>query len=293
MTLKMSEGGDKVAVVESPTYIVTPRSSEAVSNTNSKSQQKKYVLIGVGVVFLAGLIIAGILVGMYIFSAAQKDIVKFALDFKSTTDGKNVKQEVESDPNDNVVMYHITKDGKSVDIVNDFNRGMQVVKMEMNYGTNCFISALNRSAAVEPSNINGLQTQSNDKGSAEIFSVSNTPITDRSFLPKKAQDMCAGVSVYWAYRDCSGQKMDSPFLNTTSENERNRRAVYLAGNYQGLPCVNGCCWTICACTVQVTETATGCQFYYLTGTCCGIVASGYCNQAYAIKQQTPGKTCTY
>jgi len=292
MTLKMIDGGEKVAVVESPTYVVTPSSNEAFSQSTNKRVQKKHVLITVGLVVLAGLIIAGILIGMHIFAEAQKEIVKFSLNFKSSTDGKDVKQEVESDPNDNVVMYHVTKNGKEVYVVNDFNRDMQVVKMEMDYGTNCFISALNRSAAVDPSNINGLQTRSNDKSSLEIFSVSSSPIADRSFLPKKALDMCSGVSVYWAYRGCNNQKTETSYVNTTSPNDRDRRALYVAGTYHGLPCLNGCCWTVCSCRVQMTETATGCQVYYWTG-CCDVVAQPYCSNTYLIKQATPGKTCTY
>jgi hypothetical protein len=287
MTLKMSEGGDKSAIVETPAYIVTSGSGEQPVR---QGIQKKHVLITVGLVLLAGLIIAGILVGMHIFAQAQKDIVKFSLEFKSSTDGKNVKQDVESDPNDNSVMYHIVKDGKDVYIVNDFNRDMQVVKMEMGYTTGCFISALNRSAAVDPSNINGLQTGSNDKTSTEIFSVSSSPITDRSFLPKKAQTMCSGVSVYWAYRGCKEAKTGTS-IDKPDNNDRNRRDVYYAGTYYGMPCLNGCCYTVCACQVQVTETATGCQFYYWTGGCCGSVQQPQCSNAYLFYEATPGKAC--
>jgi hypothetical protein len=290
MTLKMSEGGDKVAVVDTPTYIVTPRSDE---KSSSKGIQKKHVLIVVGLVILVGLIVAGTLIGIHIVQEAQKEITKFSLEFKSTTDGKNVKQEVESDPNDNVVMYHIVKDGKDIDIVNDFNRGMQVVKMEMDYGTNCFISALNRSAAVDPSNINGLQTGSTGKKAMEAFSMSSSPITDRSFLPKKAQTMCAGVSVYWAYRGCTNENVETPDLHKPVDQNDRRRRAYWAGYYNGLPCLNACCWTYCACEVQVYESATGCQFFYRAGTCCGTVAAPYCNNVYRYKQQTPGLTCTY
>jgi len=282
----MSQGGEK----DVPSDIVTPNSAEQPSR---RGIQKKHVLAVVGSIVLVGLIIAGILIGMHIFAEQQKELVKFTLQFKSSTDGKDVKQDVVSDPNDNSVMYHIIKDGKDVYIVNDFNRDMQVVKMVNDYGTNCFISALNRSAAVDPSNINGLHTQSYDKTNTEIFSVSDSPITDRSFLPKKALDMCSGVSVYWAYRGCKNQNTETQNLNGTSPTDRHRRAVYYAGTYQGMPCLNGCCWTVCACQVQVTETSTGCQFYYWTGGCCNTVAQPYCSNAYAFKQATPGKVCTY
>jgi len=288
MTVKMSEGSEKS--VEMPTYIVTPSSNE---NAASKGIQKKHVLAVVGSIVLVGLIIAGILIGMHIFAEQQKDLIKFTLNFKSSTDGQNVKQDVVSDPNDNSVIYKINKDGKDVTIVNDFNRDMQVVKMQVGYSTNCFVSALNRSAAVDPSHINALQTNSNDRSGTEMFSVSDSPIIDRSFLPKKALDMCAGVSVYWAYRGCTDQKIETPFLNSTSQNDRNRRAIYLAGNYNGLPCLNACCWTICSCQVLITETATGCQIYYWAGGCCNTVAQPFCSNTYMAKQATPGKNCTY
>jgi hypothetical protein len=289
MTLKMSDGGDKAAVVDTPTYIVTPRSDEKLS---SKGIQKKHVLIVVGLIIVAGLVVAGTLIGIHIVQETQKEITKFSLEFKSTTDGKNVKQEVESDPNDNVVMYHIVKDGKNVDIVNDFNKGMQVVKMQSDQGTNCIISALNRSAAVDPSNIHGLQTGSTDKKVMEAYSMSSSPITERSFLPKKAQTMCTGISVYWAYRGCTNENIESPKLHKPYENDRRRRA-YWAGFYNGLPCLNACCWTYCACEVWVVESATGCQFFYGVGTCCGTVATPYCNNYYTGKEQTPGLDCTY
>jgi len=91
MTVKMTDGGEKTAVVETPTYVVTPASGE---QSTSKGIQKKHVLIVVGLVVLSGLIIAGILVGMYIFAEAQKDIVKFSMTFKSSSDGQTVKQDV-------------------------------------------------------------------------------------------------------------------------------------------------------------------------------------------------------
>jgi len=243
MTVKMTEGGEKVAVVTTPTYLVTPASTEMSSGSQSQGIQKKHVLIGVGLGILTGLIIAGILVGIHIYTEAQKDIVKYSLNFKSDGDGKDVKQDVVSDPNDNSVMYHITKDGKSVDVVNDFNRNLQVVRMEYMSGTNCYVSALSRSAALDPSQITGPEKDiisgNASSGYATKFTVSSHPISDRSFLPKKALNMCKDTSVYWAYRSCINQNENKPNTDAVG---RQRRGWY---------CLSGCGWTVCSCSVTL------------------------------------------
>jgi len=245
MTIMMSAGGDKDAAVEAPTYIVTSSSTPP----SNKGINKKHVLIVGGLILLAGLVIGGILVGMYIFAEAQKEIVKFSMNLKTNSDGQNVKQDIEADPNDNVVRYHITEDGKDVDIVNDFNRDIQVVKMERGSGMNCYVSALNRSASLNPSHISGADLDANDNKTADstVFTVSNSPISDRSFLPKKAQDMCKGVSVYWAYRSCNYDSDDKP-----AAHDRQRRAWM---------CKIGCGLTVCSCRVQL-------YYYYYNGLRC-------------------------
>ena len=56
--------------------------------------------------------------------------------------------------------------------------------------------------------------QSGSNTGTQTMLLSNTPVSDRSFLTKKAADMCAGVSVYWAYRHCP-TAMDSTKMNST------------------------------------------------------------------------------
>jgi len=282
MTLKMSEGGDKSAIVETPAYIVTSGSDEA--STTKGMQKKHVVIIVVGLIILAGLIIAGILVGIHITKEAEKEIAKFQLDFKSTTDGKDVKQDVVSDPNDNVVMFHVTKDGKDAYIVNDFNRDMQVVKMEMEFGTNCYISALNRSASMDPSQLNSPDLKTKSDGGrnsiSTIYIMSSHPVSDRSFLPKKAQEMCKDVSVYWAYRGCN-----APSTNGTDEMKmRQRRDIYYAGTWNGYPCYNGCCYTVCSCEGRIVEYSNGYSVY------CEYFVSNSCPYT-SFRQNTPGLNC--
>jgi len=204
------------------------------------------------------------------------------------------KQDVESDPNDNVVMFHVNKNGQDVYIVNDFNKDMQVVKIQTSADTNCYVSALNRSATYDSSQISGSDSLSGSGGKTEeTYKVSNTPISDRTFLPKKAQDMCKGISVYWAYRSCGGQMIDPPMNNTNSD--RQRRTIYYMQPYNGLPGLGGCCNAYWACKVQMTETIQGsyhyCQTYAWTNYCCGSVAYPYCQNVYHSYWYTPGLVC--
>jgi len=253
MTLTMSQSGDKSAIGEAPTYIVTSQSHEASNGSAGKGIQKKHVLVGAGIILLSGLIIAGILVGMYIFAETQKDIIEFSLNFKSTSDGGNVKQDVVSDPNDNVVQYHVTKDGQDFYIVSDFNKDIQVVRMESDSDMNCYVSPLNRSAELDPSQITGPDMNSNDNttGGATVFTVSRSPISDRSFLPKKALDLCKGVSTYWAYRSCSSQSDEDAVGHG-----RQRRWV----------CKTGCGITVCCYKVELVQhwsfNSVSCTFYW-------------------------------
>jgi hypothetical protein len=295
MTIKMADGSEKATVIDSPTYFVAaPRSNE--ESVNKGKVQKKHVLIGVSLVVVAGLVLAAILIGMHMFSQTQKDIIQFSLNFKSKTDGEDMKQDVEADPNDNVVKFHVNKNGQDVTIVNDFNRDIQVVRLETAESTNCYVSPLNRTAAMDPSQINDLQTKSGERErKQELFTVSNTPVADRSFLPKKAADMCQGVSVYWAYRSCQGQQADPSAMNKTLSGDRQRRDIWVMQPYYGLPGLGGCCYAYYACAVQMTETIQGiyhtCETYVWTGTCCGAVAYPYCQNWYYGHWYTPGLAC--
>ena len=286
----------QLPTVDSPTYIVTSAPEEQSSKKSGIT--KKHVLYAVSAVLVMAIILVAILVGMYLFTQSQKEIVKFSLKFKGSDD-EDIKEEVESDPNDNVVQYRVTKSGQDAYIVNDFNRGMQIVKMASSDGVNCFITALNRSSSVDPSYITGSDSMSGKNGNHdESFVISNEPVADRSFLPKKAQDLCKGVSVYWVTKQCVQQMAG----NGTGIGERNKRAIYQLGTYYGLKGLGGCCKAYYACELLMIESIQGtlhlCQTYYRTGTCCTPNAAyplgvpyPYCQQVYSGHWLTPGLIC--
>jgi len=170
---------------------------------------RKYVIAAVIGVVVAAIVLTAILVGMYLFTEGQKDILKFSY----TRDG-NVKEEVTSDPNTNIVQYHVTDPAYEMWVVNDFNRDIQVMKIKAESGTNCYVAPLNRTMATDPSKVSA---PSNIKATLKTqnatytvkYSVSNSPIPDTSFLSKAAKDTCQGISAYWVYPSCEIPKYPS------------------------------------------------------------------------------------
>jgi hypothetical protein len=294
MKIMMADG--KVpAESDSPTYIVTPEQSK-------KGVQKKYIIMGVSAVLVVGLILAAILIGMHMFSEAQKEIVKFSLQFKGSQN-QDVNQDVVSDPNDNVVMFTVTSEGKIVNIVNDFNKALQIVKFATDDGkTSCYVTILNVSEAMDPSKITGKDSMTGSqggKGPSTPYKVASDPVKDRSFMTKKAADMCSGVSVYWAQKNC----MDGIALpQNSTDGGLVKRTLYNMSPYQRMGGVGGCCIAYWACYVQMTEYISGtyhqCQTYYETGWCCGAnpyynppIAYPYCANLYSACWYTPGLAC--
>lgn len=299
MKLMMTDGKEMTmpANVESPTYIVTAASEKDMSS-HKGGITKKHVLMVVSGVLVVALILVAILVGMYLFAESQKEIVKFSMKFKGSDDS-DVNEDVESDPNDNVVMYHVTKPGQDAYVVNDFNKGMQIVKVAKDGAINCFVTALNKSNAQDASYITGPDSMSGKDGRREeTFMISEDPVMDRSFLSKKAQDMCKGVAVYWLTRQCA-QPLPANF---TDGGDRTKRAIYQLPRLYGLYGLGGCCKRHYACELLMIENIQGtlhiCQTYFRTGTCC--VASAlypvpvpqpYCTTYYSGPWATPGLLC--
>lgn len=292
----MADGKEIPTSVETPTYIVTTASDKSESSKKG-GITRKHVLLVVSGVLVVVLILVAILVGMYLFTQAQKEIVQFSMKFKGSDD-EDVNQDVESDPNDNVVMYHVNKPGQDAYVVNDFNKGMQIVKVSRDGMTNCYVTALNKSNSQDASYITGADSMTGKDGNREeVFRISDDPVIDRSFLSKKAEDMCKGVSVYWLTRQCA-----QPLPANGTDGARPKRAIYEMVRFNGLYGLGGCCRQHYACELLMLEMIQGnlhtCQTYFRTGTCCVAnalypvpVPAPYCNTYYSGKWATPGLLC--
>jgi hypothetical protein len=201
-TMIDSKDASTMPAGETPTYIVTSACEKDQSSKKS-GITKRHVFYSVSAVLVIAIILVAILVGVYMFTESQKEITKFAFQFKGRNN-EDINQEVESNPNDNVVQYHVTTEGQDVYIVNDLNRGMQVTKVTKDGRITCYITALNRSAADDPSLITR-PDKVTINGANYTYSRLDEPVVDRSFLTQKVRDLCKDVSLYWIVKRCDTQ----------------------------------------------------------------------------------------
>ena len=191
-----------IPAAEGSTYIITA-AAERDDASKKSSVTKRHVLYAVSAVIVIAIILVAILVGVHMFTVSQKEITKFALQFKGRNN-EDINQEVQSDPNDNVVQYHVTKEGQDAYIVNDFNRGMQITKITENGKSTCYVTALNRSAVEDPSVITGSSNVTMEKADY-TYTILDDPVADRSFLTKKAMDLCKDVPLHWIVKRCDAE----------------------------------------------------------------------------------------
>jgi hypothetical protein len=302
MKIMMSET-KPAETLEVPTYIVSGEHTSE-SKPARKGPQTKYIAMAVAAVLIVGLVILGIILGVYFFTQAQKEIVKFSFQFKGSHNN-DINQDVESDANDNVVAYHVTQEGYDAWIVNDFNKGIQVIKIAVeDAGTNCFVTPLNVSEAMDPSKIkdaSSMTGKGGKKGSPSLpYQIEHTPVADRSFLTKKAVDLCSGVSLYWANKKCMDS--DNMVSNNDTSAIKHKRSIYYMGTKYGMGGLGGCCYAYWACYVQMTEYYDGvyytCNTYYQTTWCCyqnayynPPIVYPQCATLYYAHWYTPGMVC--
>lgn len=252
---KMSE--DK-KTDDTPTVVFAETPAEA-----PRRKTKKFVIIAVSGILAAAIILTAILVGMYIFTKAQMDIVQYTMQL-----GDRSKQDVTSDPNENVVQFHVSSPGHDAWIVNDFNKDIQLVKVVSEGRTNCYVSPLNRTNAMDPSKITGPGTTTDATDSVSVvYRVSDTPVTDTSFLGKTATATCKGISIYWLYPTCAKDDLNKFTNGTTGDHPKQKRQTTINNppyycskplvfqspynrQYYYVNCVTGCCKTICACNIN-------------------------------------------
>lgn len=192
---------------------------------------RKYVIIAVTGIVVAAITLTAILVGMYFFTETEKEILKFSYN----RDG-NSKEDVTSDPNTNMVQFHVNNPDYEMWVVDDFNRDIQVMKILTDSGTNCYVAPLNRTTATDPSKVSVPSNPETMNASYTVtYQAANTPIPDTSFLSKMAKDTCKGISTYWVYPSCEAPN-NPP--DTVSRQKRRRRVCNEC-------CCFYCYWILC------------------------------------------------
>lgn len=283
--------------IDAPRIVIAQVGASTAPKTDKR---RKYIIISVSIILAALIILAAILIGFYMFTEAQKELVKYSLEFD-----RNSKQDVTSDPNKNIVEYQIQNAGQKTWVVNDFNKDIQMVKIQTATQTNCYLSALNRTNTRDPTQITGPDTKEINKASTLTYVTSGSPISDISFLAKDARDLCKGISTYWLYPKCTdGAAQQVPPgsystmmpkttplpMDTTGTGpveDNSPWYVYWSYPYNAnatVFCVTGCCKTVCACGIS--------YFWYYShgGLYCTWVASSC--PTYGVYSNPVSQACT-
>jgi uncharacterized protein YxeA len=178
--------------------VITQMAADVAKPRNTK----KIVIIAVSAILSVAIILAAILVGMYMFTQAQKDILKYTVNVD-----KDTKEEVTADQNENVVQYHVQNANYEMWVVDDFNRDIEMLKIQTNSETNCYVLPLNRTSATDPSKVKTPSKFDVKQNATErlFYDVASSPISDPSFLGKMAKKLCKGISVYWMYPKCGDE----------------------------------------------------------------------------------------
>jgi len=105
---------------------------------------------------------------------------------------------------ENVIVYHAVKKGGQATIINDFDRKIQVAKVETSDGgVTCLVSALNRSMLNEQTDRAEVPRQDNSSSPIDYFYERIAePIRDIAFLGERVSNLCNNIPTYWEVPSC-------------------------------------------------------------------------------------------
>jgi hypothetical protein len=230
-----------------PTFVIAAPQDEQPKKTSRLT--KKHILIAVVSLVIAAIVLIAVLVGIRLYTDHELESLKlqYSMTMKNK-DNEDVRQNVSADANANIVQYDIQKDGVKATILHDFDKGIQISRVETESGVTCFLAALNRSNAQEPSKIPSTAPTPGDNTPSTqlVYTVDNKPISDLSFLGKRASTLCANVPTHWMVPSCTGDKigLTNSTATTPATHDIKKRSTF-CGTCGGYQCVCGCCYRFC------------------------------------------------
>jgi hypothetical protein len=244
-----------------PTFVITAPQDEQPKKT-SRLTRKHILIAGVSLI-IAVLVVVAVLVGIRLYS--DHELAALKLQYSMTMkdkDNQDVKQNVSADANANIVQYDIEKDGVKATILQDFDKGIQTSRVESESGVACYLTALNRSNAQEPSKIptTSPTTDDNTPSRQLVYKVDSKPISDLSFLGKRASTLCANVPTHWMVPSCDGDESGLTNSTTSPATHDIKKRATVCATCGGYYCVCGCCWAVCGSFASSTYT-----WYYSNG----------------------------
>jgi hypothetical protein len=229
-----------------PTFIIAAPQDEQPKKT-SRLTRKHILIAGVSLI-IAVLVVVAVLVGIHLYTDHELEALKlkFSMTMKDK-DNQDVSQNVSADANANIVQYDIQKDGVKATILQDFDKGIQISRVETESGVTCFLAALNRSNAQEPSKIPTTAPTPDDHTPSTqlIYTVDNRPISDLSFLGKRASTLCANVPTHWVVPNCEGDETGLTNSTAAPATHNVKKRATICDTCGGYTCVCGCCNAIC------------------------------------------------
>jgi ABC-type maltose transport system permease subunit len=244
-----------------PTFVITaPQENQP---KKSSRLTRKHILIAVVSLVITALVLVAVLVGIRIYSDHELESLKlqYSMTMKDK-DNQNVNQNVSADATANIVQYDVQKDGVKATILQDFDKGIQISRVESDSGVACYLTALNRSNAQEPTKLPTTAPTPGDNTQTRqlVYKVDNKPINDLSFLGKRASTLCANVPTHWMVPSCDGD--ETGLKNSTSADATHsvQKRATVCATCGGYYCVCGCCNAICGSFASSSYT-----WYYSNG----------------------------
>lgn len=241
-------------------YVIAAVQPTTASDDGTKSKSRltrKHVLIAVVSLVVTALVVTCVLVAVRMYTDNNMDILKYKMTMKDQNN-ENVTQDVSADVNANIVQYHVVKKDVEAWILQDFDKNIQVTKVLTDTSVGCYVTPLNRSMAADPDSIPSTipRTDSKTPSVQLVYKVSETPISDITFLGRRPNTLCKNIPTYWMEPSC--EQTDAPPTTTPATNagDGRRKRASVCTTCGGYSCACGCCGLVCG------RFATSTYYYY-------------------------------
>jgi hypothetical protein len=195
--MKPELGSDK------PVAVVVQGNSEP--RVDNKNKVRRWIVIAVTVVISVALIITGFSLAFYFYSSTTSDMIKFYAT-SDTEDGGFLDEEIEGFVKTGSIIFksHFTTEERDqYDIVYNHNQKLAVAAMLKASVPMCVVHHLDVNMTVED-----LQEAIDGRQALHPYfyhvTTNGSVVTDASFLPPEARQMCADVTVVWGWTQLQG-----------------------------------------------------------------------------------------
>jgi len=171
----------------------------AVGAVRLRSRRSSYAVVAASVGLCGLLFLITFFLVHLTIARSTVDFIKFQQQLPQRDAGNNgaVQQHVHSSLRDNYVEYFVQVSPSERNwILDDFNTGLQVMKSESDGRSICFVTKLNITVAVAPSDVH-TEYEPYKEHLFGVYTTEEQPVSDRAFLGVYARTLCRDANVYW------------------------------------------------------------------------------------------------